>query len=361
MVTILLLFIVGPVVGGFAALPALMTAGPGRRSWSLQKRPFLFRAGLAGLGLFLLSPLMFGATVTVSALTTLAAICSSVCYKNDAGFRAWVERLQARAWLALQVLFYGKAAVDADDSDDEDGEDTGYDLNKRKPKSGKTAFADLWSRILSGRQSEPKKTEAPKPQAEQAQRQPAAQPVRAEAPKPQRPAPQAAPLRNCWDPRKWGQESEQELEATEAQVIQGLLVQMQKLQQAYLRPDSERQALQELVAATQRTEQSLREAVEQLKTGSVNWQDIKGHVDGLKQHELPAEVSVALEALLAQRASALQAGDASRKELTQQLLEKRDALAALQQKPLVTPEEAISGADQALAEAAEVNPPAQAQ
>ena len=143
----------------------------------------------------------------------------------------------------------------------------------------------------------------------------------------------------------------------QAQVIQGLLAQLAKLQQSYLRPESERMAMQNLVAATTNTEMLLRQEVEKLKTDTVNWRDVKGHVEGLKQHELSEAVSAALDALLCRRAANLKAGDASRKALLQQLQENRDALAALQQKPLVSPEQAISGADEALAEAASVNLP----
>lgn len=140
-------------------------------------------------------------------------------------------------------------------------------------------------------------------------------------------------------------------------VCRELLDQMRGLQQDYLRPEIERQSLHELIFATQRTQESLCHAVEQLSIGAANLQQLKCNVDGLKRHEPPAGVVTELDRILCQQTAALKDLDALRQELSQQLQEKRNALAELHGKHVVTPEEAISSADHALAEAAGVKHP----
>ncbi len=144
----------------------------------------------------------------------------------------------------------------------------------------------------------------------------------------------------------------------DAELLNELLGQVQKLQRWTVRPDAEKKQITELVAATAAAEAALRTAAGQLKDGTVDWNGITAHVTALKGHNLPAEVSATLDKLVADRAAAVAAKRGELGGLAGTLDGSRSALDALVTKPQLSPEEALAAAQTALNEAAELTAPA---
>lgn len=134
----------------------------------------------------------------------------------------------------------------------------------------------------------------------------------------------------------------------EEEVLQELLVEIGRLQQWTARPEAERASLSQLSADVRNTEAALNEAVLQLRTGTVNWNKICEHVDGLKQHDLPETLAQSLDSLVSERAGKL---DETRKtvgEVSDKLRQSSGHLKAELEKPVLSPEDVIDSANEAI-------------
>jgi hypothetical protein len=166
-------------------------------------------------------------------------------------------------------------------------------------------------------------------------RRPASAPVSA-------PAPQAAPKQDA------PVAPVATIERGEEEVLQELLVEIGRLQQWTARPEAERASLSQLSADVRNTEAALNEAVLQLKTGTVNWNKIVEHVDGLKQHDLPETLTQSLDSLVAERAGKLEDTRKTVGEVSDKLRQSSGQLKAELDKPVLSPEDVIDSANEAI-------------
>lgn len=142
---------------------------------------------------------------------------------------------------------------------------------------------------------------------------------------------------------------------SEEAALQQLLVEIGRLQQWTARPEAERATLVQLAADVRNTETVLNAAVLQLKNGTVDWHKICGHVEGLKQHDLPEDLARSLDALVADRAGKL---DETRKTVGEVSGKLRGSTGELKQhldKPVQSPEELIDAANNAIRAAEELS------
>lgn len=142
---------------------------------------------------------------------------------------------------------------------------------------------------------------------------------------------------------------------SEQEVLQKLLLEIGRLQKWTARPEAERATLVQLSSDVKKTETALNEAVLQLKNGTVDWRQICEHVEGLKQHQLPDELSKSLDALVAERAGKV---EDTRKTVGEVSAKLRDTTGELKQqleKPVLSPEELIDSANTALRAADELS------
>lgn len=146
---------------------------------------------------------------------------------------------------------------------------------------------------------------------------------------------------------------------SEEQLLQQLVVKVAQLQQWASRSESDREAVAELTKQARLLEEALFEAVQKLDTGTTDWKEICRHIEGLSRHQLPTELTNALDDLVKQRAGKL---DDTRTDVAQLSNQLRATAGELKQKlaaPVLSPEEVISTADAALKSAEEVSSKAQ--
>jgi hypothetical protein len=142
---------------------------------------------------------------------------------------------------------------------------------------------------------------------------------------------------------------------SEQELLQALVVKIAQLQQWAARPESDRVAVAELTSQARKLEEALNEAVLKLDTGTTNWKEICSHIEGLSRHQLPSELSSALDALVQQRKDQLVDTRTDVADLSDKL---RTTTGELKQKlatPVLSPEEVISSADVTLQSAEEVS------
>ncbi|MBX9573842.1 MAG: hypothetical protein K2X77_33405 [Candidatus Obscuribacterales bacterium] len=137
-------------------------------------------------------------------------------------------------------------------------------------------------------------------------------------------------------------------ELSEEEVLQQLLVEIGRLQQWTARPEAERTALVHLSADVRSTEAALNEAVLQLRTGTVNWNKICEHVAGLKQHDLPETLSQSLDALVSERAGKLDETRKTVDDVSGKLRQSSGELKAKLETPVLSPEDVIEAANDAI-------------
>lgn len=138
------------------------------------------------------------------------------------------------------------------------------------------------------------------------------------------------------------------MELSEEEVLQQLLVEIGRLQQWTARPEAERTALVQLSADVRNTKDALNEAVEQLRTGTVNWNKICEHVAGLKQHDLPETLSQSLDALVSERAGKLDETRKTVDDVSGKLRQSSGQLKAKLETPVLSPEDVIEAANDAI-------------
>ena len=141
---------------------------------------------------------------------------------------------------------------------------------------------------------------------------------------------------------------------SDERLLKDLLDQVKTLQSWTLRTDSDRQALSALTNDTNTTDKALRTAVEQVHEGAVDWAAVDAHVSGLKRHDLPEEISLALNKLLAERSEAIHAGKMQVEDLAAKLSSHRHALQDAVSKPQLSPQEVLAAAELALVAASDL-------
>lgn len=139
-----------------------------------------------------------------------------------------------------------------------------------------------------------------------------------------------------------------------AAAITHLQQEIYKLQAFQALPDDERQKRILLVAEAKRTEELLRGANDELRGRIAAVESIKEHVSGLKQFELPEALAQSLDAFVGERNEAMLQNKSTRDELATKLKADKAALAAHISQPVLSPEDTIGSADEALAEADEI-------
>ena len=141
---------------------------------------------------------------------------------------------------------------------------------------------------------------------------------------------------------------------SEQELLQQLVAKVAQLQQWASRPESDRVAVAELTKQARDLEEALNAEVQKLETGTTDWKDICSHIEGLNRHQLPAELSSALNELVQERAAKL---DTNRDDVALLSSELRATADNLKQKLTtrsLSPEEVISSANAALDSAEQV-------
>lgn len=289
MFSLVSLFIVGPLLGAIAVAPLALA-----QDWKWREKRALLWAGVGAEVLALLvASSIFGLATLPLSIPVLLCGASYLAYKNDPFFANLAGKACKRSLAALEVLVFG-SPEDAHCGD---------------------SCEDF------------------------AQPAPAARPAETQAAK-VRPATQEVPVPAiCPMPRK---------PLSEQEVLEQLLREVARLQQWAARPEAERVALAQLTEQARSTESALNAAVEQLKTGTINWKDICAHIEGLKRHQLPAELSNSLDGLVAERAEKLDDTRHHVGDLSQQLRSTTGELKKKLDKPVLSPEQVINSADEAL-------------
>lgn len=312
--TIVNLFFLGPLFGlSFAWLipstaPQYLWRNERARVWST-------------IAAFITGPLVAGwlfggAAAALSAGGTYLSAAGLIGYWRDPQFPAQVARWRQRLLRTLTVLFTGLLK---DSATSEPEADSG--THEQSARGGRDRFATQHGAPAAAEQS-------------------------ATA------VPDAQVLSWAGWPKSANKLAVQPDEEPDAQLLANLLQQVLKLQQWAARPDCERKALGALVSDTKATEQALLAAVGQVRDGTVNWNDIKSHVEGLKRHELPADVAAALETLVIKHGKGVATSQRTVAALSEKLKGNRNALASQLSNPPTSPDEAILSADVALSEAA---------
>jgi len=115
--------------------------------------------------------------------------------------------------------------------------------------------------------------------------------------------------------------------------------------------EADRRLREELTGSVHAKQAALRAASETLRTDAAKLKDLKGHVAGIKAHSLSAEVTDPLDAVVAERAAALEQLRTSVTDLAAGLSEAQKALDAELRKTRLSPEDALTAASAALNDA----------
>ena len=140
----------------------------------------------------------------------------------------------------------------------------------------------------------------------------------------------------------------------EEQLLQQLVTKVGQLQQWAARPEADRKAVAELTKQARELEEALFAAVRTLDTGTTDWKDICTHIEALSRHQLPAELSSALNELAKQRAGKLDDTRTDVAQLSNQLRSTANELKEKISTPVLSPEEVIETADAALLSAQQI-------